>query len=282
MQYDDILDHMSTATSEISSLKHSSSPGRSPPPMQPHHEKHHRAFHDSDEGEKSVDQSGFDENVRGNDKKQLQPLIKCEVKEYVSRFNLKGEEVLREVDDKKKDKNQPDTEDDKTLASVYHHREQLTKHMMALEDVTARFDLLDFAARELKEETERFSTQVTNSSTPAVMYSDLWMLFKAGDLAVLGGESQQRIVRIVSCKYVPSELFKVDHWLITESFGYDGKSFGYVESQLEITAFPATRLVSHLDIYPFKFHKSMEKLQEKQIIRGKRELVEIPRKRNKS
>lgn len=256
--------------------------------------------------------------------------FKCEVKEYESRHNLRGEALLKEVGENKT--TDADTSEERlyalryykyysregaleevilkifsphirqalqsviksypgknvmgdpvilegpaiydTLGCFYHYRPELEEYVKRLDNVAAKLDVqlaLNLADRELRQYIERYKVHVENPQDACILFSDIWMIFKPGELMVVGENETERILQILHADFVRACWEKSPYWSVAaETFAHDGKSFGYVLQSFKIDSFKGTKSISRLPARPLRCQPNVASLREKQLARGKK------------
>lgn len=161
-----------------------------------------------------------------------------------------------------------------TLGCFYHYRAELEEYAKSVENVAAKLDVqlaLKLADKELRQYIERYKVHVENPEDARVAFSDIWMIFKPGELVFAGKKETERILQILHADFSPAYLGQCARWTVAvESFAYDGKSFGYISQSFRIDAFKGTKSISRLPVRPLKYHPDEASLRQKQIARAKK------------
>lgn len=162
------------------------------------------------------------------------------------------------------------------MGCLYHYREELQQYVRDLDDEEAKLDIqlvFKLIDEELKVYLERYETNVVTAAQPCVAFSDVWMIFKPGELLWTGKDSAEteRILEIVGTEFREAGWGKPATWTIeAKCFAFNGDQFGYVSQHFGLGSFKGTRLLTRLDVQPLKCHPNQEALREKQTARGKK------------
>jgi hypothetical protein len=137
--------------------------------------------------------------------------------------------------------------------------------------------LIDFMDTELDVKLK----YLKSANCKRVTFSDVWLLFKPGDLVVGQNERQAyQIIIITSTRHsatspyrnyldtAKSELEETAIRILCVHVDFDGKALGPVAKVFTIRRFEGERTVTSLEIYPFTFARDPN-LQRKLIERGK-------------
>ncbi len=257
--------------------------------------------------------------------------MKREVKVYESRYNEKGQPVLKAVDPDKKDIDVADKGlyamryyryynrdgtlvrgvlkifsshiqkalrtviksystqnftglpvileghgEEEALGCLYHYRNELKEYVKTADSEEATLDIqlvLKLVERELKAYIERYETNVLTAEHPCVAFSDIWMIFRPGELLFTGADAAEteRILEVVGTEFHEAGWGKPASWVVeAKCFAFNGVRFGYVEQSFAIDSFKGTRLIRRLDLQPLEYHPDQAALRARQIARGEK------------
>jgi hypothetical protein len=193
----------------------------------------------------------------------IQQALQFVIKSY-PRQNLVGNPIILDG---------PDVYD--ALGCLFHYRTELQDYIKSVESVAVRLDvqlLLNLADREFRMCLERYRVHVESpSEDPRVVFTDIWMIFKPGELLVAGEEETERILRVLYTDFACACGGNPAKWsVVAETFAHDGQSFGYVEQWFTIKSFKGTKSVARLPVRPLKYHEDVATLRKRQIARGTR------------
>ena len=156
-------------------------------------------------------------------------------------------------------------------ACIFHYRQELATYRDKLADKVSGLDislLLRYMESELRNGTKLYRAHVETASTPSITFSNLWMIFRPGELVVTGKGAEDQIMVLeetsLSCGENPS--WSVTGWIVT----HDGTSFGKARRSKKVDMFAGPKDITKLSILPLKYHPDEKALQKKHITRGKK------------
>lgn len=162
------------------------------------------------------------------------------------------------------------------LGCLYHYHDELQDYVKSLEDEDAKLDIqlvFKLINEELKVYIERFETNVLTAEHPCVAFSDVWMIFKPGELLFTGKDhaETERILEVVCTDFHEAGWGKPASWEVeAKCFAFNGVHFGYVTQTFAMESFKGTKLISRLDLQPLAYHQDQAALRAKQIARGQK------------
>jgi hypothetical protein len=132
----------------------------------------------------------------------------------------------------------------------------------------------DFHDNYLRESARQYEADIENGK---VRFSNLWMLFEAGDDILVTNPQYQEVHRVMDCfeETVKEEaVFTIYTW----RWGYNASKFGPCSETLIIPKYAQTRSIVQLPYYPLKALKEAQReiIQRDLIARGRkwRHLIE--------
>lgn len=94
----------------------------------------------------------------------------------------------------------------------------------------------------------------------------LWTIFRPGDMAYMqDDDGNDQVLQIKSVQVVPFNF-----QLACQYIDFDGKRFGFVDTNVQIGHFTGTKKITDLNIYPLQHHKDLENVQRQVVARGER------------
>lgn len=182
--------------------------------------------------------------------------------------NSQPAESTHSKKDEAKNKEGPPKKDDPTE----EEEDNEINSQVALNDLRC---LIEFMDKDLNEKKKYLNSDVCQK----VSFSDIWHLFKPGDV-VFGKNGRQtyRVINVVTTKH----MVKRPDWRNTFKFNleenpitihcvyidYDGKSLGPVSQRFVISRYDGEQNITSLPIYPFRFGEKATSRDEL-IKRGK-------------
>ena len=122
------------------------------------------------------------------------------------------------------------------------------------------YNVIDAELRDMRAEIDDL---VSNG---VITYELLWSLFETGVrvLSKVGPHVQFFLVQ--GCGLNKNRVFEVD----AKYVDWDGQRFGYASGTLLISPFAGTRHISRLEVYPARFHPSLQDVELTAMARGRR------------
>ncbi|KAJ4153249.1 hypothetical protein LMH87_009745 [Akanthomyces muscarius] len=166
--------------------------------------------------------------------------------------------------------------EEEALGCLYHYRNELKEYVKTADSEEATLDIqlvLKLVERELKAYIERYETNVLTAEHPCVAFSDIWMIFRPGELLFTGADAAEteRILEVVGTEFHEAGWGKPASWVVeAKCFAFNGVRFGYVKQSFAIDSFKGTRLIRRLDLQPLEYHPDQAALRARQIARGEK------------
>ncbi|OAR02113.1 hypothetical protein LLEC1_01636 [Akanthomyces lecanii] len=166
--------------------------------------------------------------------------------------------------------------EEEALGCLYHYRTELKEYVETADSEEATLDVqlvLKLVDEELKAYIERYETNVLTAEHPCVAFSDIWMIFRPGELLFTGADAPEteRILEVVGTEFHEAGWGRPASWAVeAKCFAFNGVRFGYVEQSFAIDSFKGTRLIRRLDVQPLEYHADPAALRARQVARGEK------------
>ncbi|KAK8875224.1 hypothetical protein PGQ11_005738 [Apiospora arundinis] len=160
---------------------------------------------------------------------------------------------------------------------LYHYREELQAHGMALEATNPEAArhihfLLSYMWNEFLDETIAFFSFMfmSEDAVPTLEFEYLWMVFRPKDLVLIRRHDQDTKDYEMVFQFVGmtrgSGRWEVEGYCID----YDGVRFGYTKQTESIKHYYGYRTIKDLELVPMQFVENSETVRARLIARGKR------------
>lgn len=161
---------------------------------------------------------------------------------------------------------------DSPYKPVFHYREELAAYSKSLVDEEAAAHvnlLLTFCEKENRRAIAEYEANVKNAiDKPSIRWSNLWMVYKPGELLITGGGPS------LQCREV------VDSWerggqcpawvVLTKVFTHDGTRFGYEELEVGQSPYKGMKELSKLRCIPYDYYEEREATKKALVARGQK------------
>jgi len=161
---------------------------------------------------------------------------------------------------------------DSPYKPVFHYREELAAYAAGLadEEATAHVDLLlSFCEKENRRAISEYEANVKNAiDKPSIRWSNLWMVYKPGELVFTGSGSSFQCMEVVDSWERGGQC---PAWIVlTKSFTHDGTRFGYEEHQLGQSPYKGMKELSKLRCIPHDYYEERETAKKVLATRGQK------------
>jgi hypothetical protein len=138
--------------------------------------------------------------------------------------------------------------------------DQKTNDPAAAQYTQLLYDTLD---AELRDERLEIADLLENG---VMTYNLLWSLFEPGERVVARIDSHWRFFVATQSSVNETGIFEVRGKYID----WDGSKFGYASAILQVCPFEGTQRITELNVYPARFHPSLEEVTSEVMARGER------------
>ncbi|OAA76288.1 ATPase, AAA family protein [Akanthomyces lecanii RCEF 1005] len=152
--------------------------------------------------------------------------------------------------------------EEEALGCLYHYRNELKGYGKTADCEGATLDIqlvLKLVDEELKAYIERYETNVLTAEHPCVAFSDIWMIFRPGELLFTGADAAEteRILEIVGTAFHEAGWGKPASWVVeAKCFAFNGLQGDAAQRRL--------------DLQPLEYHPDQAALRARQIARGEK------------
>ncbi|GME62479.1 Cytochrome P450 [Neofusicoccum parvum] len=153
--------------------------------------------------------------------------------------------------------------------AFYYRWERLVEAVKRLPegDAAAHAQLLYTTLKaELKDTLAETKDLLANG---VITYNYLWTVFEPGTEVFANEDGHDRFLKVDSCEYKEEEGAKFLEVLV-KYVDWDGTRFGYASDRLKLWAFPGTKALSSLRVFPAKYHPALDLTKEAALERGRK------------
>ena len=165
---------------------------------------------------------------------------------------------------------------------IFHYRDELQSYTAATDDELVRRHVelcLQHMAKTLRQEIAAYRNMMeSDSMSPGLEFSHLWMAFMPGDLLYQKLDPWDFVGRLIEMNLVKAQDISPnrgipERWAVRYEFLVDnGKTVGYVGCVRFIDHYEGYKPLVDLSIYPLRYHPMCEHIKEALILRGRKYL----------
>lgn len=155
---------------------------------------------------------------------------------------------------------------------IFHYRDELAAYIANTEDEETKSHiqlLLTFCEKENRRAINEYEANVVRAiETPSIRWSNLWMIYKPGDLLFTGAGSSLMCMEIVDSHERGGNC---PAYVVTgKKFTHDGESFGYQEVQVAQGPYKGMKALAKLRSVPEEYYDQAEKAKSLLTTRGEK------------
>jgi len=155
---------------------------------------------------------------------------------------------------------------------VFHYREELARYADEAEDEDVKSHirlLLTFMERELQRGISQYTANVQHAiEKPSVSYSNLWMMYKPGQLFFTGGGANLKCMEIVDSYERTGNC--AAYVVVGKTFTHDGERYGYEEHRVSQAPYKGMKPLARLKCVPHDYFEAAEAAKKVLVARGRR------------
>ncbi|KAJ9652347.1 hypothetical protein H2198_008386 [Neophaeococcomyces mojaviensis] len=155
---------------------------------------------------------------------------------------------------------------------VFHYREELAKYADEAEDEDVKAHvrlLLTFMEKELRRALSQYTANVQNAlDKPSISYSNLWMIYKPGELFFTGGGASLKCMQVVDSYEQTGNC--AAYIVVGKTFTHDGERYGYEEHRVRQAPYKGMKPLAKLRCVAHDYFEEAETAKETLIARGRK------------
>ena len=160
----------------------------------------------------------------------------------------------------------------------FHYRKEFAEYGSHMSDPVAVQHLvfvLRYMYQALQSQTLNYINWMESPKVvPGLLYENLWMAFRPGDLVYSKINGHHRILRFQAMDERKSAFVNDPNpkiWTVQVSqMVYNGSSFGYTDRHFEIKPYDNYKPLAELNIFPLEFHPDRKTIYDALVTRGEK------------